>query len=322
MQQQDKAAQPSLKQRMLRGLLAGGTTMLAGAGGYEPGEQQVAQEWQHQADQARDYRLSHRMAEQRLREEGIKAGSAQQLAGMRWTEQADIAERREQDLLTKLGQQRGEFEQSLAERSREADQRRVVAEEGQSLAVARANQADATRRYIADANMAMRRDLAAQTAAIQRERIAASADPNKPTTMTRNQAQLAQSILPHIGKLRQDIDNAAAVAGPVAGRWNTLYEGQGGFNDDPSGAFMRLRGDVGMFQSAVMLAHARGRMSNVLFEHFTKLFNLVQQDPQNAKILLDVGEEWLQGYANMVGQGGGGGATPSNETVIDLTKPR
>ena len=119
----------------------------------------------------------------------------------------------------------------------------------------------------------------------------------------------AQVVLNETPRLLQETDAIANDLGPGAGRWNDFWQGKVGAGDP---AFAHYKDEVAFVSTAVTLAHARGRMSNELFEHFQQMFDAGKQDADNMKEALTVAKEWLTGYANMGEPGasatGGGNA--------------
>jgi hypothetical protein len=147
----------------------------------------------------------------------------------------------------------------------------------------------------------------------ENERIRASAanDPNKLTSMMKTQKQQAQATLPQIDKALDETEGIASELGPAEGRWNSFWQGTVGVKNP---AFTHYKDEIGMVQTAVTLAHARGRMSNQLFDHFVQMFDAGKQAPENMIQALNVAKEWLTTYANM-GEpgspiGGGTAETP------------
>ena len=139
-------------------------------------------------------------------------------------------------------------------------------------------------------------------------RAQAGNDPNKLTMMMRTQKQQAQATLPAIDKALDETEKVAQLLGPGAGRWNQFMQGKIGISDP---AFAHYADEIGMVSTAVTLAHARGRMSNELFEHFQQMFDAGKQAPENMIQALDVAKEWLGVYANMGEPGSpGGGSNP------------
>lgn len=142
-------------------------------------------------------------------------------------------------------------------------------------------------------------------------------DPNALTNAMKTQKQQAQATLPEIEKAQDETEKVAGLLGPVQGRWNDFMQGKVGA---PSPEFAHYADEIGMISTAVTLAHARGRMSNELFEHFQKMFDAGKQSPENMIQALNVAHEWLSGYANMgepgstVGGGRRGTATGGGRT--------
>ena len=137
---------------------------------------------------------------------------------------------------------------------------------------------------------------------------AASADnPNKLTNTMKTMKQQAQATLPGIDRALDETEKVANLLGPGEGRWNDFWTGKVGSGEP---VYKHYKDEIGMVQSAVTLAHARGRMSNELFEHFEKMFDAGKQNAENMIQALNVAHEWLSDYATM-GDGPGGGAYPA-----------
>src|SRR5262249_32470854 len=100
--------------------------------------------------------------------------------------------------------------------------------------------------------------------------------------------------------------------GPASGRWNDFWQGKVGANDP---VFAHYKDEIAFVSTAVTLAHARGRMSNELFEHFQQMFDAGKQDAANMKEALTVAKEWLTGYANMGEKPAENGAPPPGSKV-------
>ncbi len=155
---------------------------------------------------------------------------------------------------------------------------------------------------------------------IARMRAASQDDPNKLTTMMKTQKQQAQATLPAIDKALDETEKIAGQLGPTQGRWNEFWQGQVGASDP---AYAHYKDEIGMISTAVTLAHARGRMSNELFEHFQNMFDAGKQSPENMIQALNVAKEWLGTYANMGESGSpvsGGSAPPPGAKVIPLAE--
>lgn len=131
---------------------------------------------------------------------------------------------------------------------------------------------------------------------VARIRAAAGNDPNKLTNTMKTMKQQAQSTLPGISRALDETEQVANLLGPTAGRWNDFWQGRVGISDP---RYAHYKDEIGMVSSAVTLAHARGRMSNELFEHFNKMFDAGKQAPENMIQALNVAQEWLTDYANM-----------------------
>jgi hypothetical protein len=131
---------------------------------------------------------------------------------------------------------------------------------------------------------------------IARIRADAANDPNKLTNTMKTMKQQAQATLPRIATTLDETERIAGMLGPVEGRWNEFMTGKIGAGDPK---FKHYLDEVGMVQSAVTLAHARGRMSDSLFKHFEKMFDAGQQTAENMIQALTVAQEWLTDYANM-----------------------
>lgn len=121
-------------------------------------------------------------------------------------------------------------------------------------------------------------------------------DPNKLTNTMKTMKQQAQATLPQIDKALDETEKVAGLLGPTEGRWNDFWQGKVGVSDP---AYAHYKDEIGMVSTAVTLAHARGRMSNELFEHFQQMFDAGKQSPENMIQALNVAHEWLDGYAKM-----------------------
>jgi hypothetical protein len=133
-------------------------------------------------------------------------------------------------------------------------------------------------------------------------------DPNALTNTMKTMKQQAQSTLPGIDRALDETEKVAGKLGPAEGRWNEFWQGKVG-TADPE--FAHYKDEIAMVSSAVTLAHARGRMSNELFEHFNKMFDAGKQAPENMVQALNVAKEWLGEYATMGETPATGGAAQS-----------
>lgn len=172
-----------------------------------------------------------------------------------------------------------------------------------------------TRKLIAKEHEAAETARASMKEAGANSRAAMAQDPNKLTNAMKTMKQQAQATLPEIDKAINETLAVKDLLGPEAGRWNDFIQGKIGISDP---RFAHYRDEIHMVSTAVTLAHARGRMSNELFESFQKMFDAGKQSPENMIQALDVAQEWLTGYAEM-GEGGapsgGSKAAPVAGTV-------
>jgi hypothetical protein len=142
--------------------------------------------------------------------------------------------------------------------------------------------------------IAVGRNLAMTEAA--RIRAAAANDPDKLTNTMKTMKQQAQATLPALDKALDETEKVAAKLGPVEGRWSDFWQGKVGLADPE---YAHYKDEIALISTAVTLAHARGRMSNELFEHFQKMFDAGRQAPENMIQALTVAKEWLTEYAKM-----------------------
>jgi len=177
----------------------------------------------------------------------------------------------------------------------------------------------ATERAQSAERIATGRNLAMTEAA--RIRSANANDPDKLTNTMKTMKQQAQSTLPGIDRALDETEKVAGKLGPAEGRWNDFWQGKVGAEDKD---FAHYKDEIAFVSSAVTLAHARGRMSNELFEHFQKMFDAGKQAPENMIQALNVAKEWLTEYAKMGdkpetsannAKTGGGGAKPPEGKV-------
>ena len=247
--------------------------------------------------------------------------SQQNLAGEVATQKPELAEL--------AGEQKGQLQ---AQRDEEAD-KRLKETLGSREGIA--TKGNATKEDIAGKEITSHEDIAGNQIA-SREKIAKTADetrkliaqeheagatsragmaqdPNKLTNAMKTMKQTAQATLPEIDAALDETEKVKGMLGPVSGRWNDFWQGKVGAGDP---AFAHYKDEVAFVSTAVTLAHARGRMSNELFEHFQQMFDAGKQDADNMKEALTVAKEWLTGYANMgepgsTTAGGGAAASPA-----------
>jgi hypothetical protein len=129
---------------------------------------------------------------------------------------------------------------------------------------------------------------------------------NQIDAQTRDSAKFAQTLLPHITTLQQEISSldAAGKLGPLAGRWGDFMAGKVGAGDPD---YERLRVNLGLFKTALGRVHggARGGASPFMIEHFNNLINGATMDAATLHSGIDAASDWVKGYANMVPSSGG-----------------
>ena len=150
-----------------------------------------------------------------------------------------------------------------------------------------------------------------------RIRAASANNPDALTSTMKTMKQQAKATLPQIDKALDETERIANKLGPAEGRWNDFWQGKVGA-DDPD--YAHYKDEIGMVSTAVTLAHARGRMSNELFEHFQKMFDAGKQSPENLIQALNVAKEWLGSYAQM-GEQGSASAQPTQAPKGGGNKP-
>jgi len=255
--------------------------------------------------------------------------SQRNLAGEVATEKPDIAE------------QEGEIKEAVARDNADAAQRRVetqqagadtratagnakdedIADKGNLTKTKISGDENATREDIANKGIYSREKvaklhddteklIAQEREAGANERAAIAQDPNKLTNTMKTMKQQAQTTLPEIDKALTETAQVKDLLGPSAGRWNDFIQGKIGISDP---RFAHYRDEISLVSTAVTLAHARGRMSGELYNHFQQMFDAGKQDPDNMVQALDVAKEWLSDYASMGDTPGtaAGGGTPA-----------
>jgi hypothetical protein len=150
-----------------------------------------------------------------------------------------------------------------------------------------------------------RKEIANMRASVQRE-LKADKGPagSKVTPRIQAMADMAKSTLPHIDSLMAETKSVADLLGPAAGRYSEFMTGKVGA---PNQRFAHYMDEVSFLDSAITLAHSQGRVSNLIYENFKRMFDSGKQSPENMMEALKVAKEWMTGYAQM----GGGEATPS-----------
>src|ERR1019366_9287701 len=180
------------------------------------------------------------------------------------------------------------------------DSRETIAAAGNESKETLAGNKITSTEKVAGANIASREHVAQlRTEAskmIAAEKQANTDDPNKLTNAMKTMKQTAQATLPELDNALAETEKVKGLLGPTSGRWNDFWQGKVGASDPQ---FAHYKDEISFISTAVTLAHARGRMSNELFEHFQKMFDAGKQDANNMKEALTVAKEWLGGYAQM-----------------------
>lgn len=189
----------------------------------------------------------------------------------------------------------GRIQQELA-RGRSAE--KVTGVKTQSAEDIAAGKTASTEK-IAVENIISREKIDAANNAIKKEiaqlKASAANDPNKLTTASKNMVQLAKSLLPEIDVADQ-LTRTMSGIGPIKSRWRDLWAGKVG---EPDPAFIEYKDHMNFLMTGITLAHARGRMSNELFEHFQEMFNAGKQSPENMEAALKVARNWMENYSNL-----------------------
>jgi hypothetical protein len=121
-------------------------------------------------------------------------------------------------------------------------------------------------------------------------------DPDKLTNTMKTMKQQAAATLPKIGEAMDETEEVANLLGPGEGRWNNLMTSTVG-SGNPK--YEHYKDNIEMVTSAVTLAHARGRMSKELYDHFINMFDAGKKTPENMIQALTVAQDWLGDYAKM-----------------------
>jgi len=212
-------------------------------------------------------------------------------------------------LKERLAREANESRETIAGKGNESKEK--IAGEGNKSKEQIASEGNETKQDIAtgrnksQAEIAHERELSAERIATghnlamteaARIRAANANDPNKLTNTMKTMKQQAQSTLPGIDRALDETEKVAGKLGPAAGRWNDFWQGKVGASDPE---FAHYKDEVELVSSAVTLAHARGRMSKELYDHFNTMFDAGKQSPENMIQALNVAKEWLTEYAHM-----------------------
>lgn len=187
---------------------------------------------------------------------------------------------------------------------------KTVADIHEAGANTRNTAAIASREQMAKMADETRRAIAASNEQLQRDKLAVQNDPNKLTVAMKNVKQQAQAVLPGIANAIDETDHVSDLLGPEQGRWNDFMQGKIGISDQ---RYAHYKDEIGFVESAVALAHARGRMSDTVFNHFKSMFDSGRQSADNMKVALQVAQEWMNDYAHLgePAQGAPAAGTPA-----------
>lgn len=191
-------------------------------------------------------------------------------------------------------QEAGEREKGREETTKEVAQGKEASAEKIATGKEKSAEEIAKERTASAERVAQGRNLV--SVEVAKIRADAANDPNKLTNTMKSMKQQAQATLPQIDKALDETEAVAGLLGPTEGRWNNFWQGKVGLAEPK---YAHYKDEIAMVSTAVTLAHARGRMSNDLFEHFQKMFDAGKQAPENMIQALNVAKEWLTGYAAM-----------------------
>lgn len=130
--------------------------------------------------------------------------------------------------------------------------------------------------------------------------VAHNIDLTKLDSMTRDTAKLAQTALPHVNTILNELLPRMAKTnqlGPLMGRWNEFMTGTVGKGAD----FVALRDNIKLLQTNLGRIHggARGGGSVQMLNHFKSMADAGRMDEPTLKGALGVFQDWLKGYAGM-----------------------
>jgi hypothetical protein len=266
-----------------------------------------------------------------------EAGLENRIEAAKKEETAEEAVRQRPEIAELTGEKRGELQAAKDIAAEKREQERLASEEkreigrestakeiatgkessAEKIAEGRTKSAEQIAKERAESaeRIAVGRNLAMTEAA--RIRAAAANDPDKLTNTMKTMKQQAKATLPAIGRALDETEKVAAKLGPVEGRWSDFWQGKVGLADPE---YAHYKDEIALISTAVTLAHARGRMSNELFEHFQKMFDAGKQAPENMIQALTVAQEWLTDYAKMGEPLAGGGASKQIHNGFEYTK--
>lgn len=121
--------------------------------------------------------------------------------------------------------------------------------------------------------------------------------PPKPTGNVMTRGQVAQTILPQIPVIQNEISAASGRIGPGEGRWNEWWVNKGGMKDPD---FAGLSQDLQLYATAVAMAHFGASAPQSYVEALMNDFGTAQS-PENLAAKVDHAGTWIEGYAARVG---------------------
>jgi hypothetical protein len=157
-------------------------------------------------------------------------------------------------------------------------------------------------------------DLRQQSLDLARQRL--NFQQTGPTQNIRTQGQMAGALLEHVPIIKQEIASLGAQGklGPLQGRWSEFMAGKVG-EGDPD--YVKLRTDLGLFQTALMKAHVGARGSEFIMKHFQNLVDSGQMSPESLDAAVDSISGFLNTYVRM-GQGGAGASSGGSSPLAKL----
>lgn len=133
--------------------------------------------------------------------------------------------------------------------------------------------------------------------------------PPKPTSSVLSRGQVAQTILPQVPVMKQEVAALADKIGPGAGRWNQFWVNKGGINDPE---FAGLNQDLQLYATALGMAHFGASMPEGFVNDMMRDFGTAQS-PEDLQARIDHAEGWIRGYAEHIG---GGNRAPKKGTTV------
>jgi hypothetical protein len=134
--------------------------------------------------------------------------------------------------------------------------------------------------------------------------------PPKPTSSMLSRGQVAQTILPQIPVMKQEVAALSDKIGPGAGRWNDFWVNKGGINDPE---YAGLNQDLQLYATALGMAHFGASMPEGFVKDMMRDFGTAQS-PEDLLSRIDHAEGWVRGYAQRVG--GGNSPVPKKGTTV------